>query len=266
MSRKTVTLLLFSVIIKIMLEKFTKKALKKADFSQKILFDAHFHYAECKKLGLELPFFDDGSKWMGISCAHSIEEYQLQKKAPDTVIQSYGMHPQNAGNENIKEAADFLEALLKDKDLAFIGEAGFDYFTDEFKENSGKQEEIWNIQLDLALEYNMPLVIHCRKANHKLFEYSKKLKKLPEVLFHSFMGPVAEAASLLNHNINAYFSFGKQLLNGNKKAIACLRELPSERLLAETDAPFQFLKGEKYTAPEDIKRIYEEFDILLHKI
>ena len=80
------------------------------------------------------------------------------------------------------------------------------------------------------------------------------------------MGPAAEAASLLNHNINAYFSFGKQLLNGNKKAIACLRELPSERLLAETDAPFQFLKGEKYTAPEDIKRIYEEFDILLHKI
>ena len=43
-----------------MLEKFTEKALKKADFSQKILFDAHFHYAECKKLGLELPFFDDG--------------------------------------------------------------------------------------------------------------------------------------------------------------------------------------------------------------
>ena len=241
-----------------MLEKFSKISEKKTLFSKNILFDAHFHYAVCKKMGLELPFFDDGSKWMGISCAHSVEEYQLQSKAPDNVIQSYGMHPQNAANENILQSADFLETLLNKKLLAFIGEAGFDYFTDEFKAASQKQEEIWNIQLDLALQYKMPLVIHCRKANHKLFEYSKKLKELPEVLFHSFMGPPVEAQSLLNRGINGYFSFGKQLLNGNKKAIACVKELPAERVLSETDAPFQYLKGEKYTKLSDIKIITEE--------
>ena len=258
MSRKTVTLLLFSVIIKIMLEKFAKNMQNNTDFSQKMLFDAHFHYAVCKEMGIcQLP-----DNWQGISCAHSKHEFEIQREAPECVIQAYGMHPQNAANENIKETTDFLEELLSKNLISFIGEAGFDYFTEEFRNAADLQEEIFNIQLELALEYKMPLVIHCRKANHKLFEYSKRLKLLPEVLFHSFMGPPVEAQSLLNHGINGYFSFGKQLLNGNKKAIACVRELPAERILAETDAPFQFLKGEKYTTPADIIKIVN----LLHNI
>ena len=256
MSRKTVALLLFSDIIEIMLEKYSKKMQKKADFSQKIFFDAHFHYAVCKERGIELPVFDD-AEWMGISCAHSRQEFEVQKSAPSCVIQAYGMHPQNAANENIKDSVAFLEELLSKNLISFIGEAGFDYFTEEFKKTAGLQEENFNIQLDLALKYNKPLVIHCRKANHKLFEYSKELKKLPEVLFHSFMGPPVEALSLLNRGINGYFSFGKQLLNGNKKAIACVKELPEERILAETDAPFQYLKGENYTDLKDIRRVYE---------
>ena len=76
------------------------------------------------------------------------------------------------------------------------------------------------------------------------------------------MGPPVEAQSLLNREINGYFSFGKQLLNGNKKAIACVRELPPERVLSETDAPFQFLKGESYTTLSDIKQITQEIEKL----
>ena len=238
-----------------MLEKFSKK-------DKKNLFDAHFHYAVCKELGLDLPAFEDGISWSGISCAHCAEEYEVQKRAPQSVIQAYGMHPQNAANENIKKSADFLERLLINKEISFIGEAGFDYFSDEFKAASVLQEEIFNIQLDLALKYNVPLVIHCRKANHKLFEYSKQFKKLPEVLFHSFMGPPVEAKALLKHGINGYFSFGKQLLNGNKKAIACVKELPFKSVLAETDAPFQFLKGEKFTRLQDITRVYDCMEVL----
>jgi TatD DNase family protein len=72
------------------------------------------------------------------------------------------------------------------------------------------------------------------------------------------MGPPAEAESLLDRGINAYFSFGKQVLNGNKKVIACVRELPGERVLAETDAPFQYLKNEQYTSLSDIEKIISE--------
>ena len=234
-----------------MLEKFAKK-------NQNIFFDAHFHYAVCKELGIELPDFGSGISWSGISCAHSKEEFEIQKDAPSCVIQAYGMHPQNAANENITESSAFLEGLLSKNLISYIGEAGFDYFTDEFKAAANLQEEIWNIQLELALKYNKGLVVHCRKANHKLFEYSKQLRRLPEVLFHSFMGPSLEARSLLEKGINGYFSFGKQVMNGNKKVIACVQELPEERVLSETDAPFQTLKGEKYTKLEDIKLIINE--------
>ncbi len=250
-----------------MLEKFSKKLEKffmisdsqmevfnSSQDSQDFLFDAHFHFAVCVKQGIcNLP-----ENWQGISCAHSKEEFMIQKDAPACVIQAYGMHPQNAGNENIKESCDFLEALISDRKIELIGESGFDYFTEEFRSASLIQEEIWNIQLELALKYQLPLVVHCRKANHKLFEYSKKLSQLPEVLFHSFMGPPVEALSLCSHGINAYFSFGKQLLNNNKKTIACVKELPLQRILPETDAPFQFLKGEKATSPSEIKKVIDE--------
>ena len=238
-----------------MLEKFTKK-------DKKIFFDAHFHYAVCQEYGIQIPDFGEGISWQGISCAHSKEEFKIQKKAPACVIQAYGMHPQNAANEDIKDSTDFLEELLQNKEISFIGEAGFDFFNDEFKAAAALQEEIWNIQLELAIKYNIPLVVHCRKANHKLFEYSKQLSQLPEVLFHSFMGPPAEARSLLERGINAYFSFGKQVMNGNKKVIACVQELPEDRVLAETDAPFQFLKGEKYTNLSEIRIVIQNmFDL-----
>ena len=53
-------------------------------------------------------------------------------------------------------------------------------------------------------------------------------------------------------------------LNGNKKARACVCELPSERVLAETDAPFQFLKGEQYTDLKDIIKVNDEIIKLSH--
>ena len=259
-------------------------------------FDAHFHLADCLDLkrdsrvkpgndtldGLSLsahpvslsahPVSLSGLtrqsfsniNWTGCSCSHSIEEWEVvqtalrQAQGPQ-IIHSYGLHPQSAGYINIQENAGFLEQLLEEKKLHAIGEAGFDYFTQDFRDQTATQEEMFNIQLDLALQYNLPLVIHCRKANEKLFEYSKQLKKLPAVLFHSFMGTPIEAKSLLKRGINGFFSFGKQVMNNNKKVIACVRDLPADVLLTETDAPWQFLKGESHTNPLEIKKIFEAF-------
>ena len=239
------TLLLFSVIIKIMLEK-----------NENILyFDAHFHYAVCKDNGLMMPDF----KWAGLSCAHSISEWNIQSQASQKVFQAFALHPQSSvefDEIQIAQNADFLESLLENNKLDAIGEAGFDYFTSEYKNAAALQEKMWNIQLALAKQYKIPLVVHCRKANEKLFEYSSELKKLPFVLFHSFMGSDVEAFSLVKRGINCGFSFGKQMLNNNKKVISCVRELPLENLFMETDAPFQTLKGETLTKPSDIKKVY----------
>ncbi len=219
-------------------------------------FDAHFHYSVC----LEKACFEDSAAFSGCSCFHSLEEWELWEKTKDnlksSIIPAFGLHPQSAGFIDVQKNADFLEKLLQEKKLSAIGEAGFDYFSKDFIQFEKLQEEMWNIQLELATEYKVPLVIHCRKANHKLFEYSKKIKKLPAVLFHSFMGSPLEAMSLLKRGINGYFSFGKQLFNKNKKVIMCMKELPLYALLCETDAPFQYLKGEKCTYNHEIEAVY----------
>lgn len=55
---------------------------------------------------------------------------------------------------------------------------------------------------------------------------SALLRKIRAVVFHSFCGGMYEVEGILGKGINAYFSFGKQILNGNKKSIECVRFLP----------------------------------------
>ncbi len=251
--------------------------------------DAHFHLIPSIKhlflerteqsASMEKPDKSEGTLLPGISkyfadfcgcsCAHSQEEYSKQKKvlgllngvlnggrrySSDScrIFNSFGLHPQMPLIEN----ADFLEEFLQNGELDAIGECGFDLFSPEFKQTIEQQKQAWHIQLELAKNYKMPLVIHLRKSMELIFRYTKELKQLPAVLFHSFPDNPPAAFSLLRHGINAYFSFGKQILNGNKKAIACVRELPLENLLLETDAPFQTLKNEVFTAPKEIERVY----------
>ncbi len=218
----------------------------------KKLFDAHFHYPECAASGCADLAPDDVS---GCSCAHSEHGWNIQKNlarsCPELVL-SFGVHPQNPVRDNL----EFLESLLERGEADAVGEAGFDLFTDEFRRNEPAQTEVWNVQLELAEKYGKPLVVHCRRANFRLFADSARLSRIPSVVFHSFMGSPVEALSLRRRGVNAYFSFGKQLLNGNRNAAACVRTIPSEMLLFETDAPFQTLRGESATAMSEIERVY----------
>ena len=176
------------------------------------------------------------------------------------VFASYGIHPQSPALRDktfIEKELSFIENLLAEKKIIAIGECGFDFFTPEFKSTAPEQEIVFNEQLFLAQKYNVPIVLHLRKSIEKIFTYSRELKKLPVVIFHSFPGTLREAQSLQNHGINAFFSFGKPILNGKKASIDCVQNLPIQNILFETDAPYQTLKDEKETLPSDIKKVYQ---------
>jgi TatD DNase family protein len=217
--------------------------------------DAHFHLVYS---GLFQPF---SVSYYGMSCAHDREEFLKQERLAARynntvnthILSAFGMHPQLPAVEN----ADFMESLLREKRIQAIGEAGFDLFTKEFKADTSRQEEAWSIELDLAAFYNVPIIIHCRKALDRMFRDSRKLAKISAVVFHSFSGSPSDARSLLRHRVNSYFSFGKPLIGGDKSAIACIKELSTDRLLMETDAPYQTLKNEDTTAVTEIMRVYK---------
>lgn len=244
--------------------------------------DAHFHLVPLMEFSVPNFFnldrvnkekiikeqiFPNNFKYQAISCAHSQEEFEKQEQIlgilkkcavsePNRCIKIYpafGMHPQMPLVEN----ADFLEKLLQEKKIVAVGETGFDFFP-EFRDDEKRQEEAWRISVELAIRYNAAVVIHARKSMHKIFADAKLLRRARAVIFHSFMGSAREANAFLERGTNAFFSFGKPLLQGKKSATACMHELPIERLLLETDAPWQTLKDEKFTPATDIMKVYEK--------
>lgn len=225
--------------------------------------DFHFHFIQCLSSQNNY-FIPENHVVSGITCCHDKEEFyktvnclkNLSNKSTKEIEKigiCFGIHPQNPILDNL----DFLESLLKNQSICGIGECGFDYYDEEYKSLKEAQKKAFEACLDLAVFYNKPLIIHNRKALDEMFIYENQLKKVPFVIFHGFAYGENEARSLLSKGIPGYFSFGKGLLRGNKKNISCVKNLPLEKLLFETDAPYMTMKNEEYTPFFHIQKVYE---------
>ena len=149
---------------------------------------------------------------------------------------SVGTHPHNADKELDVTAADLVRLSAHPRCVA-IGEAGLDYFYD--KAPRGAQATGLRTHIAAARETGLPLVIHARDADADmasiLTEESGK-GAFPAVLhcFSSGRG-LAEAGIALGH----YVSFSGILTFKNSEALREIaRDLPADRLLVETDAPY----------------------------
>lgn len=176
--------------------------------------------------------------YLELCSALNKEQWQAQTKQIDSknnghIFRSFGIHPLAPDTSSLS----FLETLLKQGALDAVGEAGYDLRAKGARANSALlslQEEVWKAQLDLAIQYEKPVVIHCVKALDKIFCDAPLLKKVRAAVFHAFLGSAQDAASLLRRGINAYFSFGKALFTRGRAA-ECASKIPLERLLLETD-------------------------------
>ena len=187
-----------------------------------------------------------GSSTTGTVLHQSKSHLQLSEK--QHVLFSFGIHPQNP----VTDEAEFLYRLLETRQIHAIGECGFDLFNDEYKQLLPMQQTVWDMQLRWAQEFQLPVVIHCRKALPLIFDSVPRLKKLPAVIFHGWGGSPQEASAFLKKGVNAYFSLGKAVLRGQKSVCAMAASFDSTRLLTETDAPYMRLKAESYSHPYDI--------------
>lgn len=188
----------------------------------------------------------DGSSTTGTVLHQNKSHLQLSEK--QHVLFSFGIHPQNP----VTDEAEFLYRLLETQQIQAIGECGFDLFNDEYKRLLPMQQTVWDMQLRWAQEFQLPVVIHCRKALPLIFDSVPRLKKLPAVIFHGWGGSPQEASAFLKKGANAYFSLGKAVLRGQKSVCAMAASFDSTRLLTETDAPYMRLKSEPYSHPRDI--------------
>jgi TatD DNase family protein len=212
-----------------------------------MLTDAHIHFID---LGNEDPGFPErfaGSPYVACAASHDEPEFEATMALAGRglrFVPSFGIHPQWPVWKN----ADFLAALAAKGRIAAIGEAGFDFFGDtpervRNEENEKTQKAVFEFQLELAEKNGLPLLLHLRKASDRLFAYAPRLARLPAVVIHSYPGTAKEGLDLLKRGVPAFFSFGSTILNNHKKAIEAASLLPADRLLSETDAPWQPPRG-----------------------
>jgi TatD DNase family protein len=154
--------------------------------------------------------------------------------------------------ERVQDSLDTLEALIGENRVKAIGECGFDLYNEEFRRTEALQDAIFGRHLEIALERGLPLVLHVRRAMHKIFALSRELRRVPAVVFHSYSGTPHEGEALIKRGINAYFSFGTPVVLNHKTAMKAAAALPLDRLLLETDAPFQPLRGAPFSRWADL--------------
>ena len=211
----------------------------------------------------------------GTACAASswnLEQFTyhegLAKKAVEDGAQPvfccFALHPllspdfiRGGYNSGLSMASglDLLSSLSAEGRLSAVGETGFDLYTEEYLSAEKIQEEIFACHLETALKHNLPMVLHVRRAMHRIFPFAGKLKKLPAVVFHSWPGTAGEGESLIKRGVNAFFSFGSVVLKNHKEAIASAALLPADRILLETDAPYQPLRGKEFSSFRDLNDI-----------
>lgn len=150
-----------------------------------------------------------------------------------TVRCAVGVHP-NYSHEVDESELPRLKATQADPCVLALGEMGLDYFH-KFADRH-RQRKFFEYQLQLAVEVNKPVVIHCREAFDDFLGIMRNFPSVQAVV-HCFTGTIDEA----RRSLDAGFLLGFTGVVTYKKADS-LREvvkfIPADRMLVETDAPY----------------------------
>ncbi len=162
---------------------------------------------------------------------------QVCAQYPGYLYPMVGLHPEDV-DANFHEALDALEQLLVDDNpFLAIGEVGLDFYWDTtFKT---QQLEAFETQVQWAVKYQLPLMIHCRSANKELVDVMEKYQSSALTgVFHCFTGNEDEARRLLAFDGFALGIGGVLTFKKSKLPDVLLHHVPLDRIVLETDSPY----------------------------
>ena len=151
----------------------------------------------------------------------------------DMLYGAIGIHPSEWQTYSLTSEKRIKE-LLNHKKVVAMGEIGLDFFygSDEKEE----QKDILIKQLEIASEFNVPVIIHDRDSHEDVFNILKDFK-LKDVIFHCFSGDKEFAKQCLNEGY--YIAVGGIVTFKNASVLQeAVKIIPLDRLLLETDAPY----------------------------
>ena len=148
-----------------------------------------------------------------------------------------GLHPLDVDKWQDTTAEEMLELARADRRVVAIGETGLDFYK---ADNQEKQISVLREQLKIAQKLDLPVIIHCRDAAHRLKEvltdFYQECGAVKGVM-HCWGGNVEETSWFLD--LGFYISYSGIVTFKNAKQVqAAAKTVPSDRLLVETDCPF----------------------------
>lgn len=216
--------------------------------------DAHSHWADPRFsqndeiltqklnacLAKKIDFFLQG----GVGPDDWARQLELKKKFPAYFGLGFGLHPYFVSDHSADECEAALDQLTQLLPQAMaLGEAGLDFRPHVMKESEGLQIEIFENQIELAKAFEKPLVLHIVQAHEKAIQIFD-IWGVPARagLVHAFNGSYETAKKYIDKGFLISVG-GAATYEKNRKLQDCIRKLPLEYLLIESDSPDQSPAG-----------------------
>jgi TatD DNase family protein len=206
-----------------------------------ILIDTHCH--------LYLPEFDsDRSAMLLRAREKGVERFylpaidstvtgailEMEKEWPNECFPMMGLHPCSV-REHYKEELSLVNQWLSKRKFVAIGEIGLDFYWD--KTFIEQQYEAFNDQMELALQFNLPIVIHSRDAMKECIEAVRPFAARGlKGIFHCFGNSIESAKQIIS--MGFYLGIGGVITYKKSGLAEVIKEISLDHIVLETDAPY----------------------------
>jgi TatD DNase family protein len=205
------------------------------------MIDSHFHSIIMREKGLDpeallaeserLGF--SGGLDIGISAGDIAERFALSRRFPQIRLAA-GLYPSESAAEDVEEKLHDLARDLGRYFVSAVGEIGVDLHWNYAE--AQRQMDVMARQIDLANTFELPVVIHNRKADREVIEVLNDHTPVAGGIMHCFSGGPYLAREAIE--LGLYISFAGNVTYKKSETIkAAAREVPESRLLVETDSP-----------------------------
>ena len=158
----------------------------------------------------------------------------LEARYPGVCFGMTGLHPTSV-KENYLSELKLVEDWLGRRPWAAVGEIGLDFYWDRTFES--QQYDAFHRQIEWALQYDIPIVIHSRDSmNESIGVVKEHQKGKLRGIFHCFGGDAAAARAIVD--LGFYLGIGGVLTYKNAGLPVALADIGLEHLVLETDAPY----------------------------
>ena len=181
--------------------------------------------------------FDCGLKkfvFPSISSKYNEKMLSVLKKYPENFFLMAGLHPVYV-KDNFRDELKIVELNLENQKCVAVGEIGLDKHWDI---SFLKQQKIaFQAQIDMAIERDLPVIIHCREAFDEIYEIllNSKSKKLRGI-FHCFTGCLDDAKKIID--LNFKIGIGGVVTFKNGGIDKFLNKVDISNIVVETDSPY----------------------------